>query len=107
MLSSGILAPELALSTYTYTATVVNAVASGTLTLDGYINGATENSAGVGAVACGDVWTLGWTLAGTLPASSTEEYCSNAVDVPVMGWAGLVALFGGLAGVTRLARRVK
>lgn len=82
-------------------------VASGTLTLDGYINGATENSAGVGAVACGDVWTLGWTLAGTLPASSTEEYCSNAVDVPVMGWAGLVALFGGLAGVTRLARRVK
>lgn len=61
----------------------------------------------VGAVAdCDSDWTEGWTLPGTLPAVNPAE-CVNPVNVPVMGWAGLVALLGSLAGVFRMTRRIK
>jgi hypothetical protein len=69
---------------------------------DGYVNGFFENEAGVGAVtSCENDWTSGWVVAGTLPSAE----CA-ATNVPVLGWAGLVALFGGLAGISRLVRRV-
>ena len=91
----------------------VNAV---TVALNGYINSATEAAhaaatlpAGfqtvgyVGAVeSCLSDWTAGWTIAGSLPTADCSDF-----DVPVMGWAGLIALFGGLAGVATRVRRVK
>ncbi len=93
---------------------------SGTNSLDGYINGATENGIAtadlsgssflqdvnfIGAVAsCEQDWTKGWTLASTLPAVAAD---CDGVSVPALGWAGLVALFAGLAGASRLVRRIK
>lgn len=95
-------------------------VTSGTTSLDGYVNGATENGVTaadlsgssflqdvnfIGAVAsCEQDWTKGWTLAGTLPAVAAD---CDGVSVPALGWAGLVALFAGLAGASRLVRRIK
>lgn len=67
-----------------------------------------EATSFIGAVeSCENDWTTGWVLAGTLPTVDTNA-CDkvNTVNVPVMGWAGLVALAAGLAGVTRLVRRV-
>ena len=58
---------------------------------------------------CANDWTLGWTVNGTLPAVD-QNACGlivTPVNVPVMGWAGLAVLFGGLAGITRMTRRVK
>lgn len=87
-----------------------------TSTLSGYVNGANESAAAaatlpagfsavsfVGAVeSCDNDWTAGWTIAGSLPTASD---CETAV--PVMGWAGLAALFAGIAGIATRVRRVK
>ena len=96
---------------------------SGTVTLDGVVNGTNETAVSaatlpaglqqvsyIGAVeSCDNNWTAGWTIPGTLPANSAGDDCapSAAVNVPVMGWAGLIALFSGLAGVATRVRRVK
>ncbi len=86
---------------------------------NGYINGPAESSlvftdpstvdAGldsanfVGAVqSCANDWTVGWVIPGTLPATDCDD-----VNVPVMGWAGLAALFAGIAGIAARVRRVK
>lgn len=90
-------------------------------TLDGIVNGSAESTVTaaslvdvpffdqvsyIGAVnSCSDNWTAGWTREGSLPANSLGDLCSNKVNVPAMGWAGIVALFSGLVGVAGLARR--
>ena len=97
-----------------------------TSSLNGYINGSAEVAAAVydmntvdsffdtttfsGAVQdCANDWTLGWTVNGTLPAVD-QNACIDSVapvNVPIMGWAGLAVLFGGLVGISRMTRRVK
>ncbi len=65
----------------------------------------------VGAVeSCENDWTLGWTIPGTLPtvnAAACAQDAAAQVNVPVMGWAGLMALFGTLTGVAALRRRIR
>ena len=99
-------------------------VVAGTLSLDGVVNGANEAAVAaatlpagfeqvsfIGAVeSCDSNWTATWTIPGTLPVNSLGGDCvpaAEGVNVPVMGWAGLIALLGGLAGVATRVRRVK
>jgi len=64
----------------------------------------------VGAVEnCENDWTLGWTIPGTLPPVSQAQCDADAqaqVNVPIMGAAGMLALFAGLASIGILRRRV-
>lgn len=101
-------------------------VTRGATSLNGYINGPAEATASFGAVDpstldaaftsvdfigavkdCDSDWAAGWTVAGTLPTVDPASCDVTAqANVPAMGWAGLIALFGGLAGVARYVRRV-
>lgn len=101
-------------------------VTRGVTSLNGYINGSAEATASfnainpstldaaltsvdfIGAVKdCDSDWAAAWTIAGTLPAVDPAGCDVTAqANVPAMGWAGLIALFGGLAGVARYVRRV-
>ncbi|MAV76516.1 MAG: hypothetical protein CL691_07845 [Cellvibrionales bacterium] len=90
-------------------ATAGNSTTAYLSSFNGYINGYWENEAGVGAVtSCANDWTApagnSWVVAGTLPAA---DCTGEGVNVPVMGWAGLAALFAGLVGITRMSRRIK
>lgn len=97
-------------------------VTTGSTSLNGYINGfneiaisATDLSADprieatdfIGAVKdCDSDWTQGWTIPGTLPAVDASA-CISSANVPVMGWAGMLALFAGLASIAGTSRRVR
>lgn len=89
-------------------------------TFNGYINGANERALAatnpaaidaalapasfVGAVQnCSNDWTEGWVIPDTLPVTD----CVNAVQVPAMGWPGLIFLFAGLAGLAVRVRQIK
>ncbi len=59
----------------------------------------------VGAVRdCENDWVAGWTIPGTLPAVNSAD-CVNRTNVPVIGWAGISALFAGFASIAGLVRR--
>ncbi|MGB5324768.1 MAG: hypothetical protein WBN40_05000, partial [Pseudomonadales bacterium] len=90
--------------------------------LNGYVNSGAENASAStdmsainafftatsypgAVVSCDNDWTAGWTIPGTLPAVDANA-CNASLQVPVMGWAGLMALFGGLAAVARRNRRI-
>ena len=98
-----------------------------TADFNGYINGLSESIqigvnanaqdprldavSFVGAVeSCENDWTQGWTIPGTLPAvnaAACAEDSAAQVNVPVMGWAGMLAMFGALTGIAAIRRRIR
>ena len=102
-----------------------DAPAAYTATFNGYINGFNEaiqqptsdalitgdtffdSVEFIGAVRdCENDWTQGWVIPGTLPAVDQAQ-CVESVNVPIMGVAGMLALFAGFASIVRVSRKVK
>lgn len=100
----------------------VGEVTAGSTSLNGYINGydelgtqATdlsfdsriESTDFIGAVKdCQNDWAAAWTIPGTLPAIDSSA-CIATANIPVMGVAGMLALFTGLVGIAGVSRAVR